>query len=110
MRYLVAVVVAMVAWCGVPPRGSTGNGEVAVKLFQYQPGALNVHTGTRVVWSNQDEIEHTVTAGTPEQRGDRFDARLEGKGASTAITFTEPGIYPYFCERHPHMRGEIRVN
>ncbi len=104
-----AVALAMAAWWGVHATASAAEGAVTIKLFQYRPGTLTVRAGTRVVWTNGDEIEHTVTAGTPEQHG-RFAAKLDGKGASTSVTFGEPGVYPYFCERHQHMRGEIRVN
>ena len=35
---------------------------------------------------------------------------LDGVLTRTAtVHFKEPGVYPYFCERHPSMRGEIRV-
>ena len=30
-------------------------------------------------------------------------------GTTTTVKFDEPGVYPYFCDRHPSMRGEIRV-
>ena len=105
-----AVALAMAAWWGFHATASAAEGAVTIKLFQYQPGTLTVRAGTRVVWINGDEIQHTVTAGTPEQRGGRFAAKLDGKGASTSVTFDEAGVYPYFCERHQHMRGEIRVN
>ena len=28
---------------------------------------------------------------------------------SKRVTFAEPGVYPYFCDRHQAMRGEIHV-
>jgi plastocyanin len=84
--------------------------QVAVQVFQFRPGQLEVKAGTRVTWTNGDDITHTVTSGTPEQRDDRFAPRLEGRGAAASVEFTNPGVYPYFCERHPSMRGEIRVN
>ena len=84
--------------------------QVGVQIFQFRPGQLEVKAGTRVTWTNQDDITHTVTSGTPEQRDGRFDQRLEGRGTATTVEFTKPGVYPYFCERHPSMRGEIRVN
>ncbi|MGH9168097.1 MAG: plastocyanin/azurin family copper-binding protein [Acidimicrobiia bacterium] len=34
---------------------------------------------------------------------------MDGAGTSGEVTFDEPGTYPYFCARHPHMRGEVRV-
>ncbi|MGH7372230.1 MAG: plastocyanin/azurin family copper-binding protein [Candidatus Methylomirabilales bacterium] len=82
---------------------------VTIKTFQFNPGRLEVKTGTKITWTNQDEIVHTVTSGTPETRDGRFRSPLDGKGATTSVTFTEPGTYPYFCERHQSMQGEIRV-
>ena len=83
--------------------------KVTIKLFQYQPGRIQVKAGTTVTWMNEDEIFHTVTAGEPEKEGGRFDAPLDGKGKSFSFTFSQPGIYSYYCDRHEHMRGEIEV-
>ena len=83
---------------------------VTIKTFQFTPTPLEVKVGTQVTWTNQDDITHTVTSGTPERRDGRFDSRLGGKGASTSVTFTETGTYDYFCNRHQSMRGQIRVN
>ncbi len=83
---------------------------VDIQLFQFQPGAVEVKAGTTIAWTNRDDIEHTVTSGDPEHRTGRFDLRLPGRGTSMTISFSEPGVYHYFCDRHPSMRGEIRVN
>lgn len=88
-----------------PQRGSN----VAIKLFQYQPGLIQVKAGTTVTWVNEDEIFHTVTAGEPEKKGGGFNAPLDGKGKSFSFTFSQPGTYTYYCERHEHMRGEIEI-
>ena len=80
--------------------------QVMVKLFQYQPGRVPVKAGTTVTWVNDDEIFHTVTVDSKDKS---FDAPLDGKGKSFSFTFTQPGIYSYFCDRHEHMRGEIEV-
>ena len=39
----------------------------------------------------------------------KFSQKLEGKGAVATFELSQPGVYPYFCERHRSMRGEIRV-
>jgi plastocyanin len=83
--------------------------DVEVKLFQFRPGTLEVTPGSVVTWVNQDDIRHTVTAGTPETPGGAFGAALPGMAATATVRFAEPGVYPYFCSRHPAMRGEIRV-
>jgi plastocyanin len=88
---------------------SDRNVAVTIQTFQFRPTPVEVRAGTPVTWTNQDDILHTVTSGTPESRDRRFEAPLDGKGASSTMTFTQAGIYPYFCDRHQSMRGEIRV-
>ena len=83
---------------------------VDVQIFQFQPAAIAIKAGTAITWTNRDEIEHTVTSGDPEHRAGGFDLRLPARGTSATVEFREPGVYPYFCDRHPSMRGEIRVN
>ncbi len=82
---------------------------VAIQLFQFKPSPVEVKAGTRVTWTNNDDINHTVTSGTPENRDGRFDGKLSGKGTTFAFDFTQPGTYSYFCARHQSMRGEIVV-
>jgi plastocyanin len=81
----------------------------AIRVFQFQPGALEVRPGARVTWTNYDDITHTVTSGAPGSPDGRFDVRLNGKGVSGAAVFADAGVYPYFCARHPSMRGEVVV-
>jgi manganese oxidase len=88
-----------------PPQ-SLARSNVVVKLFQFQPGRIQVKAGTTVTWVNDDEIFHTVTM---EKKVDGFDAPLDGKGQSFSFTFRQLGIYAYYCDRHEHMRGEIEV-
>jgi plastocyanin len=96
----------------VPPATAQAARQVAVeiKTFQFQPGDLAVRAGTRVTWTNLDDIGHTVTSGTPDTRDGRFNAPLASQGATFSSTFTEPGTYSYFCDRHQSMRGQVRVN
>jgi plastocyanin len=90
------------------PQGGTA-ASAAIRVFQFQPGALEVRPGTRVTWTNQDDITHTVTSGMPGSPDGRFDVLLDGKGITGSATFTAPGVYPYFCARHTSMRGEVVV-
>lgn len=90
------------------PGGESGP-TVAIKTFQFTPSPLEVRAGTKVTWINWDEITHTITSGTPENRDGRFNSPLEGKGATFSATLDRPGAYTYFCNRHQSMRGEIHV-
>jgi plastocyanin len=94
------------------PPGRTAeaaDGEVAIRVFAYKPSPLGVSKGATVTWTNGDDITHTVTSGAPGKKDARFEGRLAGKGAAYRHTFTEPGTYSYFCERHQSMVGEILV-
>jgi plastocyanin len=82
---------------------------VTIQTFQFKPTPVEVPAGTKVSFTNQDDITHTVTSGTPDSPDGRFSHRLEGKGSAATIELGKPGVYPYFCERHRSMRGEIRV-
>ena len=97
---------ALVAGAAAPARSQQG---VTVQLFQFKPGQIEVKAGTRLTWTNQDDITHTVTSGTPERRDGRFELPLDGRGATGIVQLEEPGTYPYFCSRHQSMRGEVHV-
>lgn len=92
----------------VGPRAQPGSA-VTIQLFQYQPAQLEVKAGTTVTWVNQDDIQHTVTLGTPENRNGAVNLSLSGKSTTASFTFDRPGEYEYFCDRHQSMRGRILV-
>jgi plastocyanin len=103
---IVAAGVLAAATASPPQRQSAG---ITLHLFQFKPAVLALRVGERVTWTNQDDIPHTVTSGTPEDRDGRFAAPLGGRGAAFSFSFDQAGSYRYCCDRHPSMRGEIRV-
>jgi plastocyanin len=102
-------VLTCAAVMGLAASASAADTELTVRLFQFQPAEVSVTPGSRVVWTNQDDIKHTVTSGLPGRPDGRFNLALAGKGATAAHRFAEAGVHRYFCERHENMRGEIRV-
>jgi plastocyanin len=100
-----ALVLGLAAFQG-PATSQQG---VTIQAFQFKPTPIEVPAGTKVAFTNQDDITHTVTSGTPESRDGKFNHQLAGKGAAGTVELTQPGVYPYFCDRHRSMRGEIRV-
>ena len=82
---------------------------VTVQTFQFKPTPIEVPAASKVTFTNQDDITHAVTSGTPESRDGKFSHQLAGKGATATVELTQRGVYPYFCERHRSMRGEIHV-
>jgi plastocyanin len=102
----VALTLGLVVMLYAPAGSEQG---VTIQTFQFKPTPVEVPVGTKVSFTNQDDITHTVTSGTPDSPDGKFSHRLEGKGAIATVELGKPGVYPYFCERHRSMRGEIRV-
>lgn len=62
---------------------------------EFRPTSLTVTAGTTVVWTNQGQNPHTVTA------SDRaFDSGTLEPGQTFSVTFDEAGQVPYYCQIH----------
>lgn len=81
--------------------------KATIDNLSFSPAVLTVAVGTRVTWTNRDDIPHTVTdAATPRtMKSPPLDT-----GESFAFTFDKPGAYAYFCSLHPHMQGTVVVH
>ena len=99
-----------VALAGFAAGAFAGESVVAdIKTFQFQPKVIEVHAGATVTWTNQDNIEHTITSGTPDAPDGAFASDPFGKGKSFTTTFDKPGEYTYFCSKHKSMHGTVKV-
>ena len=83
---------------------------VAIRTFQFAPDTLRVKPGTRVTWTNADEIEHTITSGTPASPDGRFSGVVDTRDATSSATLERAGTYAYFCDRHRFMKGTVIVS
>jgi plastocyanin len=105
-----AALVAALSACGGSdqPSGTTADA-VSIKGFLFKPETLGVTAGTTVTWTNSDDIDHTVTSGTPEAPTTGFDSGNKAKGQTFSHAFASPGTFAYFCKNHNGMRGEVTV-
>src|SRR5438132_13336158 len=72
--------------------------DVAIKTFQFKATPIEVRAGTRVTWANADDITHTVTSGTPEDRDGQFNPPLPGTGAPFGFNSPSAGPSTSFCQ------------
>jgi amicyanin len=80
--------------------------QATIDNFAFSPAVLTVSVGTKVTWTNRDDIPHTVTdADHPRE----IKSPALDTGESYSRTFTAPGTYHYFCSLHPHMQGTVVV-
>lgn len=79
---------------------------VTIDNFTFIPAELTVARGTRVVWTNRDDMVHLVVSAAkpPAFRSNPLDT-----GDTFAEEFDQPGRFSYFCSLHPHMQGTIVV-
>ena len=78
--------------------------EVKIDNFTFNPQEVTVKPGTTVVWTNHDDIPHTVTSSTQA-----FKSKVLDTDEKFSFTFTTAGTFKYFCALHPHMTGSIVV-
>ncbi|MCG8353738.1 MAG: plastocyanin/azurin family copper-binding protein, partial [Chloroflexales bacterium] len=62
---------------------------------------ITVPVGATVVWRHQGQRPHTVTADDGS-----FDSGALNAGATFSQTFTQPGVYRYYCAFHGGANGE----
>ncbi|MDQ3996707.1 MAG: cupredoxin family copper-binding protein [Gemmatimonadota bacterium] len=77
---------------------------VVLRNTTFVPGRIQITAGTTVVWRNDDQLIHTVTANDKS-----FDSGLLQPGKTYRRTFDKPGQYPYYCLPHPFMKGVVVV-
>ena len=103
------VMIAMLLLAGTPsvaandqPAGASA--DVKIDNFSFGPQTLTVSVGTTVVWTNRDDIPHTVVS-----TDGVFKSKVRDTDEKFSYTFTKAGTYPYFCSVHPKMTGKIVV-
>jgi plastocyanin len=104
--WLAVATFGCIAAGGDPPT-PVADREQAVHIdnFTFSPAQLVVPVGTTVVWTNRDDIPHTVAAA---DGGDLRSAPLD-TGDHFSFTFAKAGTFRYFCSIHPKMQGTIVV-
>jgi plastocyanin len=85
-----------IAWAA--PRAATQN--VTLKDNLFDPKTITVKAGDTVMWTDQGQNEHTVTA--DDGSFDSGDLKV-GEKTSFSFTFTKAGTFAYHCKYHGAM-------
>jgi plastocyanin len=78
--------------------------EISIVKLQFKPAKTTIKVGETVIWSNNDERDHTVIADDGSFKSPNIKS-----GETFQFTFTKAGKFPYHCTYHPRMKGEIVV-
>jgi plastocyanin len=85
--------------------GGGGGAEVSEEDITFTPAEVTVSAGDTVTWTNNDSVDHDVTA-------DSFSSGDPGgmaPGDTFEHTFEEAGTFDYVCTVHPGMEGSVTV-
>jgi plastocyanin len=78
--------------------------EVKVDNFSFSPQTITIAAGTTVIWTNRDDIPHTVVSDDKV-----FKSKVLDTDEKFSYTFDKAGDFPYFCSVHPKMTGKVIV-
>ena len=86
---------------------SAGGGAVQIKMqnIAFAPKATTVKVGEKVTWTNDDSVDHNVTANS----GADFKSKDFGNGGTFSFTPDKAGTIKYVCTIHPGMTGTLTV-
>jgi plastocyanin len=114
----VVLLAGLLAGAGIQPGGSQTRGDdkmhpddrvhkVTIKNLKYDPLSLKIEPGETVLWTNEDDSDHTVISDDPHNKDFRSDNL--GHGDAFRYTFKKAGKFPYHCKYHPRMKGIVVV-
>ncbi|MDP3785240.1 MAG: plastocyanin/azurin family copper-binding protein [bacterium] len=85
---------------------------IILSEVKFQPQNILVSRGTKIIWQNDDSVEHYVNTDSHPTHTYYLqqNSKLLEKGDIFSLTFDTPGIYPYHCSAHAAvMAGSIIV-
>lgn len=89
---------------------------VDIRNLRFHPGDLEVPVGTRVVFVNNDSVDHNIMQSGTRRIGAEpalFESPILSQGEEWGFVFTRPGEYPIICTVDAHqlmgMVGRIVV-
>ena len=74
--------------------------------WQYSPQSIKVMIGVNatITW-----VSHSISYDTVTDRSGSFGSSPIAPGQTFIHTFSEPGVYSYYCQYHPWMTGTVTV-
>src|SRR5690348_14316940 len=78
---------------------------VNIQNIAFNPASITVNAGDTVTWTNNDQVNHTVTSDTAG-----IFNMSSAPGSTVSFTFNTPGTFTYHCNIHSNMHGTVVVN
>jgi plastocyanin len=82
----------------------SGSIDIQMKGIAFVPIQVTVKVGTKVTWTNLDNVAHNVIAADGSWSSDSLN-----NGQTFSKVFDKTGTFQYVCSFHPGMNGTIIV-
>ncbi len=83
---------------------AVGGTSAEMRAMAFAPTRIEIAAGTTIVWTNQDQLVHTVIADDGS-----WNSGDVAPGATWSHRFDTPGTYAFHCTPHPFMTGVVVV-
>ena len=103
-RSLFTLLVAFVLACAAGEAAWAKDHAVSISDIKYDPKEIKVKKGDTVVWTNEDDRDHTVTADDAS-----FASKKIATRGSYRRKFAKAGKFKYHCDYHPRMKATVVV-
>jgi Icc protein len=87
-----------------PVTGKPGTNEIFIDNFSFSPVSLTVPVGTKLTWTNKDDVPHNVIS-----TENKFASAVLDTDQTFSYKFDAAGNYGYYCSIHPRMTGKVIV-
>jgi plastocyanin len=84
--------------------GNANSNAVNISGMAFSASSITVTKGTKVTWTNNDNMTHTVSADD-----NTFDSGDMGNSATFSHVFNTVGTFNYHCKYHSSMTGSVIV-
>ena len=86
---------------------STGGSGVVMQNIQFDPSSVSVKAGNTVTWTNNESVQHDVTADDGSFKSGQAGGMKQGD--KYEHKFGKAGSFAYKCTIHPNMTGTVEV-
>jgi nitrite reductase (NO-forming) len=86
----------------------SGASSPASRIF-YDPSPISISRGTSVIWTNNDNVLHTVISAA-NSTGEKFNSGPLQPHRTFPHNFLVVGNFAYYCSIYPWMTGKIIVS
>ena len=78
--------------------------DISIANFTFTPDSLAIPVGDTVLWTNNQNVTHTVTSDTGNELGQTVPS-----GSTYQHIFLTSNTFPYHCSIHTFMHGKVVV-